>query len=193
MAPAHARAAAHATALPLLLALGACAALDNADEGRSTRARLPAGASPFAAVELRIHPLTRVVGAPAEQGAALSPDGAETAAAGVAQIEAHIELLDSFGGVVRDVGVLRFELYRGLPGVDPEAAPASAIQELTWTLDLTDPVRSARQFDRITQTYVVPLPGAPDWIFGDAPATLRVEFTTPDNRRIVATRRLRVR
>jgi hypothetical protein len=169
-----------ALAIPVLsIALAGCAASDP-NAARSTRVDLPPGAGPFAAVELRIHPLTRVVDNPAP---AQTPGP---------QIEAHIELLDSYGAVVRDVGVLRFELYRGLPGADPESAPASATQELNWTLDLSDPGRSARQFDRITQTYVVPLPGAPDWIFGDAPATLRVEFTTPDDRRIVATRRLRV-
>lgn len=171
-----------ALAIPVLLtAIAGCAASDP-NTARSARVDLPPGAGPFAAVELRIHPLTRVVDHPASpRGEAQGP-----------QIEAHIELLDSYGAVVRDVGVLRFELYRGLPGADPESAPASATQELNWTLDLSDPGRSARQFDRITQTYVVPLPGAPDWIFGDAPATLRVEFTTSDDRRIVATRRLRV-
>ncbi len=170
-------------AIPLVvLALAGCAG-SNPNAARSTRVQLPPGAGPFAAVELRIHPLTRVVDHPASTNPAEIPGP---------QIEAHIELLDSYGAVVRDVGVLRFELYRGLPGADPESAPASATQELNWTLDLSDPARSARQFDRITQTYVVPLPGAPAWIFGDAPATLRVEFTTPDDRRIVATRRLRV-
>lgn len=175
------RAATIAAPLATLAALAGCASIAP-DDARSTRAPLSAaaaGANPFAAVELRIHPLTRVVP---------QPDDAETPGP---QIEAHVELLDSYGAVVRDVGVMRFELYRGLPGVDPEAAPASATQELTWTLDLSDPARSARQFDRITRTYVVPLPGAPAWLFSDAPATLRVEFTTPDNRRIVALRRLR--
>lgn len=183
------RAARAILALAPLALLAACAA--STGDSRSTRAPLPpAGVNPFAAVELRIHPLTRVVASPRRADPALA--GAAAAIPGP-QIEAHIELLDTYGAVVRDVGVLRFELYRGLPGVDPEAAPASATQELTWTLDLSDPARSARQFDRVTNTYVVPLPGAPDWLLGDAPATLRVEFTTPDNRRIVATRRLATR
>lgn len=181
----------------LALALAAatlCACASSGDGSRSTRATLPAGLNPFAAVELRIHPLTRVV--PMDDDAGVSGGGpggggGSGGGSGSAQIEAHVELLDTYGHVVRDVGVLRFELYRGLPGVDPEAAPASATQELTWTLDLTDPARSARQFDRITYTYVVPLPGAPDWLFAGDPATLRVEFSTPDGRRIVATRRLR--
>lgn len=133
---------------------------------------------PFGAVELRIHPLTRVT---------TSPDDAEVPGP---QIEAHLELLDSFGLPVRDTGVLRFELFQGLPGVDPAAAPASSLRDSVWNLDLTDPSRSARQFDRVTSTYVIPLPGAPDWIFDNAPATLRVELTTPDGRRLVATRRL---
>lgn len=177
-------------ALPAILSVASCAALiacaPTPDRSRSTRAALPtSGGNPFAAVELRIHPLTRVLPSPPPGAAPDTPPGP--------QIEAHIELLDSFGAVVRDIGVMRFELYRGLPGVDPEAAPASAIQELTWTIDLADPMRSARQFDRITSTYVIPLPGAPDWLFSGDPATLRVEFTTPDERRIVATRRLRTR
>lgn len=177
-------------ALRAILLVASCAALascaQSPDRTRSTRAALPiSGGNPFAAVELRIHPLTRVVPQPPAGSSPDTPPGP--------QIEAHIELLDSFGAVVRDVGVMRFELFRGLPGVDPEAAPASAIQELTWTIDISDPTRSARQFDRITNTYVIPLPGAPDWLFSGDPATLRVEFTTPDERRIVATRRLRTR
>lgn len=170
------------TGLALSGLVGGCTSIGGDGSG-STRAPLgegaAAGGNPFAAVEVRVHPLTRVVAEPAD---ATTPG---------AQIEAHIELLDSYGAVVRDVGVMRFELYRGVPGVDPEAAPASATNELTWTLDLTDPARSARQFDRITRTYVAPLPGAPAWVFTDTPATLRVEFTTADNRRMVALRRLR--
>lgn len=169
--------------LTLFALAGALCACESPD-ARSSRPRMGAPSNPsynpgpFAAVELRIHPLTRVTPA---------PPNAEVPGP---QIEAHLELLDSFGLPVRDTGLLRFELFQGLPGVDPDAAPASALQDSVWNLDLTDPARSARQFDHITQTYVIPLPGAPEWLFDNAPATLRVELTTPDGRRLVATRRL---
>ncbi len=153
----------------LAAALGGCDATPSRTTAPAPRADFE---WPFGAVRIEIHPLTRLV-----------RDGA---AAGTLQIEAHVELFDRFGHGVKDVGVMRFELYRSA-GPSADAEPT---QELVWTLDMTDPAESSARYDAVTRTYVVPLDEAPDWTAEGARPTLLVQFTTPDGRRLTATRRL---
>ncbi|MBL0921570.1 MAG: hypothetical protein IBJ10_05510 [Phycisphaerales bacterium] len=163
-----------ATLLPVLaLALAGCDASPQR-AGPGGPAARGAYEWPFGAARIEVHPLTRLVRDPASPG--------------IIQIEAHVEMFDRWGHGAKDVGVLRFELYRaGRPDAGAEAEPR---QQLVWTLDLTDPRQSSARFDPITRTYVVPLDEAPDWSLEGAPPTLLVQFTTPDGRRLTATRRL---
>jgi hypothetical protein len=153
----------------VLAALGAC----DATPSRTAPPVPGTGAgSPFGAVRIEIHPLTRLVRDGTDQGSL--------------QIEAHVELFDRWGHGVKDVGVMRFELYRSAaPGFDAEP-----VQELVWTLDLSDPAESSARYDPVTRTYIAPLDEAPDWTAAGMSPTLLVQFTTPDGRRLTATRRL---
>ena len=129
---------------------------------------------PFAAARIEIHPLTRLVREPGRSG--------------LIQIEAHFEFIDRWGHGVKDIGVVRFELYRA--GPVEAGAEAEPTQQLVWTLDLTDPSASSARYDPITRTYIVPLDEAPDWSTDGSRPTLLVQFTSPDGRRLTATRRL---
>ena len=153
------------------LALAAC----DATPKRSPEATVRADYEwPFAAARIQIHPLTRLVKDPDEPR--------------VLQIEAHVELIDRWGHDTKGVGVMRFELYRASAaegGADPEPR-----QELVWTLDLTDPAAASARYDPVTRTFVVPLDEVPEWSTEGARPTLLVRLTTPDGRRLTATRRL---
>lgn len=166
-----------ASVLLAALALAAC----DATPKRSTSAPVHAGYEwPFAAVRIELHPLTRLVRDPDDPG--------------VIQIEAHVEMVDRWGHDTKDVGVIRFELYRAaIPEAGAPPLPATDTeprQELVWTLDLTDPDAASARYDPVTRTFVVPLDEAPDWSAEGARPTLLVRFTTPDGRRMTATRRL---
>ena len=129
-----------------------------------------AGLHPFPAASVEVHPLTRVT---------RESDGR-------VRIDAHVELFDAFGQATRDVGLLRFELYRG----GGSAEDTSERQQAVWEVDLREPAASARQFDRVTRTYVAPLLDAPEWLGTAGRATLQVVFEGLDGRRLTATRRL---
>lgn len=153
--------------------LCACAGLQScAPRGASGDAALPpgAGANPFPAASVEVHPLSRVT----------------RDADGRVRIDAHVELFDAFGQATRDVGVLRFGLYRG----GGSAEDATERQQAVWEIDIREPAASARQFDRVTRTYVAPLLDAPEWLGAGTRATLQVVFEGLDGRRLRATRRL---
>lgn len=153
--------------------LCACAVLQAcAPRGASGDAAIAArsGVNPFPAASVEVHPLTRVT---------RESDGR-------VRIDAHVELFDAFGQATRDVGILRFELYRG----GGSAEDASERQQAVWEVDLREAGASARQFDRVTRTYVAPLLDAPEWLGAAARATLLVVFEGLDGRRLTATRRL---
>lgn len=128
------------------------------------------GGNPFPAELVSVHPLTRVT----------------VGADGRPRIEAHVEMLDAFGQTTRDVGVMRFELYRGEVG----GADGAQRQESVWVVDVSAPVESARQFDRVTRTYVAPLLDAPAWLGQASGGTLVVRFERWDGRVLTGSRRL---
>lgn len=142
-------------------------------------ARATGAAGAFGAVKAEIHPLTRVV----EPRTGAAPTDVGPGASG---LEAHVELRDAWGLPVRDLGVFRFELYPEGAGeggaVEPVARPP-----VRWEIDLTDPERNVKQYDRVTRTYVIELREAPPWAMD---ATLTLEVALGD-RRLTATRRLK--
>lgn len=141
------------------------------DEAAQRRAEARRSPTPFDAAHIELHPLTRIV---------QDPDGA-------LRIEAHVELTDAWGHETKELGEFRFELYRaGADLLDEELER----QETVWKLDLNDAEANSRQFDRLTRTYSFPLLAAPGWLESGTRPTLLVQLTTPDGRRMVATRRL---
>lgn len=143
-----------------------------ADEGARLREAARGSPTPFEAARITLHPLTRIV---------------HDESSGDLRIEAHVELTDAWGHETKEVGEFRFELYRAGADLLEEALER---QETVWRLDLTDPEANSKQFDRLTRTYTFPLLAAPDWLEAGTRPTLLVQLTTPDGRRLVATRRL---
>lgn len=131
--------------------------------------------NPFAPVEIRIHPLTRLVREQDEDGGS--------------RIEAHIEMLDEVGDGVKGAGQLTIELYRGS---GPVAGVGEEDQVQRWTLDLVDRRANAGAYDRVTRTYRVVLTGLPLFIKGPEGLTLRVRLTTPAGRQLSSEARLGV-
>ncbi|MBK9188073.1 MAG: hypothetical protein IPM33_03860 [Phycisphaerales bacterium] len=121
---------------------------------------------PFAAVTIRVHPLTHAEGPSAGQ----PPDRG--------LIVLHYELKDRYGDVVKSIGKLRVQMYK------PGGAGASGVerQELAWEVaDLADPDENSRRYDRTTRTYRIPLI-APAWVAswqsgGGTGLKLRVVYT----------------
>ncbi len=129
--------------------------------------------NPFAPVEIRIHPLTRVL--------------REKDADGEASIEAHIEMIDQVGDSVKGAGLLTLELYHSA-GATSQFATGNQIER--WTLDLVDQKGNSEAYDRVTRTYRVILTGFPESVGTAQTMTLRVRLTTPSGRQLSSEARL---
>jgi hypothetical protein len=84
-------------------------------------------------VELRVHPLTRLV--QREEDASSS-------------LDLHFELIDRWGHSTKSLGELSVTLF-GRDGVRNERGDPIR----RWTVDLRDPDENARPYDRVTRTY----------------------------------------
>jgi hypothetical protein len=127
--------------------------------------------NPFAARELRIHPLTRVIDDPA---------------AGARSIEAHIELLDRFGHPVKALGQFNFTLYRG----DAGGSTADPLEQLKrWSVDLSDPGGNSAVYDIVTRTYQIILTDVPGSPGSERGFELVVRFTSEENITVSSTHR----
>lgn len=108
----------------------------------------------FVPDRLRISPLTRITRD--ESGAPI--------------IALHFELRDSFGHVIKCLGIAQVDLFRG----DPESDPSLGLQQplQSWQVDLRDPAENAAAFDDVvTHAYVLHLASLPPQIarLADAP------------------------
>lgn len=125
----------------------------------------------FDAASMRVHPLTRIVWSNTEDGP--SP-----------VLDAHIELLDSWGDTSKSLGVFRMELRRaGLHGGDLTDA-------VRWEVDLRDPSTNSTRFDRVTQTYLLRLLDLPAWVSKDRSAMLSATFVRADGFSMTSTLRI---
>ena len=153
-----------AMALAVLAAPGGCAS------ERPGAASGEAAPSPFQAVAMRAHPLTRLV---RENGLPV-------------RIEAHAEFFDRWGHTVKAVGMLRFELEGVAVGGRPDPERTSS-EPLRWVpLDLSNPAASSRAYDPATGTYWVRLNLPGGAVVGGSP-TLTVVFTAARGRRLSST------
>lgn len=128
------------------LSSGGCVSLWDAPP-KAGRATLTSNASPFAAVSLRVHPLTHI----------------GTGKDGKPRLLAHIELRDRWGDATKGIGKLTLRLFGPLGGT-------GASQELTrWDVDLADLDLNATLFDPSTHTYRLQLAGVPEWLASMTP------------------------
>lgn len=127
--------------------------------------------NPFAARELRIHPLTRVI---------------EQDANNARSIEAHVELLDRFGHPVKSLGTLNFTLYRG----DAGGSAANPLEQLKrWSVDLSNPAQNSAVYDIVTRTYQVILTDVPGSNGSERGFELVVRFTSREDVPVSSTHR----
>ena len=166
--PARTRAPRTAALLAAAAALPAC----TPDAVGPHNAQPPAGelvvVNAFSPVELRVHPLTRVV---------LNPQR------GANEIEAHLELIDRFGHTVKALGEFNFSLYRTGGVGDPTE------QLMRWSVDLSNPNANAEPYDMVTRTYRLILTGAPTEGRGERGLLLVARFTPIDGATISSTHR----
>jgi hypothetical protein len=120
---------------------------------------------PYWPVEIRLHPLSRLVVAPGQR-----------------VLEARVEFMDADGISSRAHGRLRIDLH-------PEAQRGLSRPKSTWEVDLRDLERNYRHFDPVTRTYLLrleteamELPESPE---------LRAYFLSEDGSRLEARMRLR--
>ncbi len=129
--------------------------------------------NPFPPVELVVHPLSRIT---------TDPD------TGDARIEAHFELLDTYGHTVKALGTAALELRvvdRGTSGTS-----GGPRQLARWTIDMSTPDENARPFDRVTRTYRLTLIDLPRPLPPAETLTLSVRYSTTSGVRLHAQRRL---
>ena len=109
----------------------------------------------FGPTKMRIHPLTRVVAAPA-------------------QIEARIEFTDQMDDVTKGAGVLQFNLYKNDFGRGQLVG--------TWRFDLQTPEANKKTWDGITRTYLCRLPvDDPGYLQPGKKYVLTATMTFPNN------------
>ena len=130
------------------------------------------GDGPFAPEALRVHPLTGFV---------------VMEETGERRLEAHLELTDAWGHVVKGLGRVTLELYddRG-----PIGRGGGASQLQRWVLDLEDAGASSEPFDRVTRTYRFTLIGIPGEASERDALLLAARFESVGGRELLATRRL---
>lgn len=98
----------------------------------------------FEPAHLRIHPLTRVT---------RSADGS-------AVLMCHLELRDSFGQVVKTLGMVQVELF--VADAQGKIKDPGAPPERVWPVDLRDPESNAAAYDDVvTRTYMLRLTALP--------------------------------
>lgn len=153
-------------AASLMVSLGSACAIHPKGGAAETTPSTQNATDPFRPVQLRIHPLTRLIPASEDHPPA---------------IETHIELLDRWGHPVKALGELRLELR-----FDADAAPARR-----WKVDLRNPeVNAAERYDVSTRTYRLRLVDAPESLTPESRATIRAAFRTLDDRTLTDTFRL---
>lgn len=118
-------------------------------KGGSTTGRGPVSwasdaESPFAPVQLVIHPLTRVV---------------RDQATGEERIELHLELQDRWDDSVKWLGDAVLELFRETPPIANASVGNEQVKR--WTINLTNPDENVKAYDRVTRTYRLTLVGLP--------------------------------
>lgn len=155
------------------LAMGGCGIEPKPLPQRPAQPREGSRGNPFAPVEVRVHPLTRLVREKDEDGGF--------------RIEAHIEMLDAAGDGVKGAGTLVIELYRGS---GPVAGVGEEDQLDRWSINLADLAVNAEAYDRVTRTYRVILTGLPNYLKGPEGLTLRIRLTTPSGRQLSSEARL---
>lgn len=112
-------------------------------------AALTSNASPFAAVSLRVHPLTHI----------------GTGKDGKPRLLAHIELRDRWGDATKGIGKLTIRLF------GPQGGTGTSKELTRWDVDLADLDLNATLFDPSTHTYRLQLAGIPDWLTAMAPGS----------------------
>ena len=113
----------------------------------------PADATcPFRPITLRIHPLTRLL--PSVDSDSAAP-----------MIEVRLELTDQFGDTTKGLGSLRLDLFEGGNGGNGggggrgggRGLSGPGRHLLSWEPEFLEVEANARQFDRVTRTYVFSL------------------------------------
>lgn len=133
----------------------------------------PAGEaeSPFAPVQLAIHPLSRV---------------AKDPATGEQRFELYLELRDRWEDSVKWLGEVVIELFRDTPPVANAGGGSEQVKR--WRVDLVDTDANVRAYDRVTRTYRLSLVGVPEqrkqgsW-------KLDIRWTLPEGRALKAAQR----
>ncbi|HVS72546.1 MAG TPA: hypothetical protein VHQ47_14920 [Phycisphaerae bacterium] len=118
------------------------------------------GMDMFTPVNVRIHPLSRLVPAAGKEPATL---------------QARLEFTDQFHDVTKAAGAGAFEFFA-------PAAIGHGPKLAAWTVDLNDPAANHEHWDAVTRTYLFTLPLPPG-----APAdkgTLTVTFTLPNGQKL---------
>lgn len=123
------------------------------------------GGWPFWPVEMRLHPLSRLVVGPGQR-----------------VLEARVEFTDEDDVTSRAYGQLRIDLH-------PEGQTGRTRPLSTWEIDLTDAERNRQHFDAVTRTYLLRLT-LEDVELPDAPE-LRAYFLSADGARMEARMTLR--
>ena len=129
----------------------------------------------FVPERLRVHGLTRLIGATNNEGA---------------RIDLHFELVDRFGHGVKALGEVRVELYEG--SMSGDRLREGATQRRLWRLDLRDPDANAEAYDRVTRTYWLILRDLPEEVIRNPSGglQLQVRFTLPGGHEVSAVHRL---
>ncbi|HVX83680.1 MAG TPA: hypothetical protein VH253_02575 [Phycisphaerae bacterium] len=124
------------------------------------------GMDMFTPVNVRVHPLSRLVPAAGNEPAA---------------VQARLEFTDQFHDVTKAAGTGTFELFATAPiGRGPKLA--------SWTVNLNDPAANHEHWDAVTRTYLftLPLPSPSPAAAGVATerGTLAVTFTLPNGQKL---------
>jgi hypothetical protein len=118
----------------------------------------------FTPVRVRLHPLSRLVPAPATSGAP-------------AAVEARVEFTDQFGDIGKSAGVATFELFA-------PAVVGRGEKLASWSEDINTPEANRGHWDAITRTYLFHLPLPPGAVPRDR-STLSLTFTLANGQRLV--------
>lgn len=144
-----------------------------ASGGRGPVSRAAEGESPFAPVQLVVHPLTRLV---------------RNTDTGDERVELHLELRDRWEDSVKWLGDAVIELFRETPPIANAAAGGEQVKR--WRVELTDADANVKAYDRVTRTYRLTLVDLPQDKGKSGVWKLEARWMLPEGRTLVATQRL---
>ena len=161
--------------LAALLALASCGIerKGGATGGRGPISNATANESPFAPVQLVVHPLTRV---------AKDPN------TGDERVELHLELRDRWEDSVKWLGSVVIELFCESPPI--ANATTGGEQLKRWRVELANADSNVMAYDRITRTYRLTLVDLPSDKGKLGVWKLEARWTLPEGRTLTASQRI---